>query len=274
MTKTKAKNCIVIFASNHEIASKIYDYLYLEKAIPCHLIDENTNAMNINKKVEYWNSMSRATKSGSTSSSSATSNKPHSIFNDEILICTDKVINFVNIRNANCVIHFDFPQTKELFAKRLWYMKDNFKFHRKNEPQTNDNDKTAFDDIDDEFDLDRQNDELDHCRSYMLLTPKEYEYSQGLLNYLMRVGVNEKNLPEMLVKMAEEKKNSKEMFKIEKPLCPYVKSYGKCVSPLKNCDHRHFLHIKEDALREISSDKSNILCVPNEGFVKVNLRVF
>ena len=39
---------------------------------------------------------------------------------------TDTVMCDVKIKNANAVIHYDLPQKKSAFGKRLYYMMDNF----------------------------------------------------------------------------------------------------------------------------------------------------
>jgi hypothetical protein len=266
-TRDFSNQCIVVFAHKHETASKLEKF-FKSTAVPCETIDEHTNAMRINAIIKDWeismqgpNTMTRS--DSFASSLSLSSNKQYA----RVLICTDKIINFVNIRNATCIIHFDFPASKDILAKRLWFMRDNFKFHRKMSAPLNDDSEATVNPSERPDDYDPI--QVQNPLSYILFTKDEYKYSQGFLKYLLRVGVDESALPETLKTMATNFDASKEAMRIGKPLCPYIKSYGKCVSPLRNCECRHFLCIQEDGLRQLSSGNMDKLLLPNEGFVQV-----
>jgi hypothetical protein len=260
-SKSFSPQKIIVFTHNHDNASKVEHFLQ-NAAIPSQVLNECTNAIQINKILSDWQTAT----ANFDSSNIGTDNKQCA----RVLICTDKIINFVNIRNATCIVHFDFPITKEILAKRLWFMRDNFKLYRKHFPSNESPMSHLAPDINDKPD-DTDSDLLiqSQCTSFILLTKDEYKYSEGLMTYFLHVGIDEAKLPKLLTTMAKEKQATKEAMKIEKKICPFVKSYGKCVSPLKNCNNRHFLSVHEDRLRELSVGSDNKLLVPNEGLVKV-----
>ena len=44
-----------------------------------------------------------------------------------LTVMTDAVLSRVKVDNAERVIHFDLPKTKDNFNARLWCMRENFK---------------------------------------------------------------------------------------------------------------------------------------------------
>jgi hypothetical protein len=104
--------------------------------------------------------------------------------------------------------------------------------------------------------------------SYVLLTEDDKHYSEGLLNYLLRIGVEKKYLPSMLFDMANKRREKKEAAKSDRSLCAFIKSYGKCMASnfsANNCPYRHKLDPFHDQLHYLDDE----FRIPNEGFIEV-----
>ena len=46
--------------------------------------------------------------------------------NLKILICEESMSKFLEIDNAQAIIHYDFPSSKTIFGDRLWFMRKHF----------------------------------------------------------------------------------------------------------------------------------------------------
>ena len=177
------------------------------------------------------------------------------------------MLNFLRIRNANCVIHYDFPTTKQVLAERLWTMNNNFKLNIKPSAKflSKANDAAAGDAA---GDIAKEWLELE---SHIFLTENDKNFAEGLLSFLTRIGIEQSTLPSLLVNMAAEKKKLKDEKRMLRPMCPYVKSFGQCMTPLPNsCEYRHLVDLNTDKFRRLSAiDDTNELLLPKEGHVKV-----
>jgi hypothetical protein len=232
--------------------------------------------------------------------------KTNSKNNNMILVCVESMLKCININNAQCILHYDFAPSKSLFGERLWLMRKYFPLlkestvsrwstksqlslsssttvpvkldsnNNNNNRYNNNNNKSIASeiDLDDDRSVFESRDEPqfvenDHQRitSYVLLTEDDKHYSEGLLNYLLRIGVEKKYLPSMLFDMAKKRKEKKEAAKSDRSLCPYIKSYGKCMSQNSStsCPYRHKLDPFHDQLRYLDEE----FRIPNEGFIEV-----
>ena len=242
LIKMNANNSIIIFINDNACANLLNRYLK-KKGYLASVIDDQTSQASINSITNEW-------------LESAASKQL-------ILICSQAILNFLDVRNASCVIHFDFPQTKKVFSERLWVMSDNFKLH-KNKPNLL-TDKSASGDF-------NNNKEWTELQSHIFFTEFDEEFSEGLLKFLKRTGVDEIGLPKLLIQKANERIKEKEENCNNKPLCQLTKSYGECISPLQNCEYRHTLDETIDKLRLLSEENDETkLFVPSEGHIKVCL---
>lgn len=108
-------------------------------------------------------------------------------------------------------------------------------------------------------------DDNDRILSFILLTKRDKIYSEGLLNYLRRVGFEEKSIPKLLIEMASKRAAKNELDKLSLPLCPYVKSFGECMSLNKtSCRYRHKPSAKADEIRLLDENYP----MPSEGYIK------
>ncbi len=103
--------------------------------------------------------------------------------------------------------------------------------------------------------------------SFIFFTKEDKNYSEGLLNFLNRIGHEKKYLPENLIKLAERRKRKNELIKKGFMICPYIKSYGKCMNEVpSSCIYRHKFDPVVDQIIKLDSD----LTLPDEGLIKVN----
>uniref|UniRef100_A0A8C3LXN5 Putative ATP-dependent RNA helicase TDRD12 n=1 Tax=Chrysolophus pictus TaxID=9089 RepID=A0A8C3LXN5_CHRPC len=116
-----------------------------------------------------------------------------------VLVLTDDCMQFLEITDASCVIHFSFPSSPTIFGQRLYSMSDNF-----------------HNTIKDSSDQDHR-----QARSVIMLTENSECHTVGILRYLERAEVD---IPPGLagVLEAEEKK------KFARPLCTCLKMFGTC----------------------------------------------
>jgi len=209
-----------------------------------------------------------------------------------ILIIEQHSVNYINIDNAKCILHYDFPKSKAALSERLWCMRKYFSVP-----------KTLFDQPNTKKDDDCESNcmstinlaeiEVESCKenmnvhlvgdtelvkednqrilSFFLLTKKDKEYSEGFLNYLRRIGFDERKIPKMLIEMASERLVKREREKSNYPLCPYIKSFGECMSMNKSsCMYRHKPNSSADAIRLLDEN----FPMPSEGYVNVKANFF
>ncbi|XP_031411252.1 putative ATP-dependent RNA helicase TDRD12 [Meleagris gallopavo] len=140
-----------------------------------------------------------------------------------VLVLTDDCMQFLEITDASCVIHFGFPSSPTIFGQRLYSMSDNF--------------HTMIKDSSDQ----------DHrqARSVIMLTENSECHTVGILRFLERA---EADIPPGLagVLEAEEKK------KFARPLCIYLKMFGNCKNRTV-CPDRHQINLQTDMLQNMAS---------------------
>lgn len=241
---------IIVFVNDNKFSLYLYEFLKKIGFSP-QLINEQTNYLTVDMISKDW-------------CGQVSTNK----LKQRILICVQSMLPTIDIKSANIVVHFDFPQRKLDFANRLWTMSDNFKLK---ESKTK-----KFHDI---CNVNNQNNaeiisETDSLPldSHIFFTDTDSEFSEGLLSYLKRIGIHESTLPENLLKLAKQRRQMKEENSYKKPLCKYLKSFGKCMSSAPNCEYRHILDVNKDKLRLLCSEPA--LTLPNEGYVKVSIGEF
>jgi ATP-dependent RNA helicase TDRD12 len=242
LIETNEKNSILITMNESVSVHKLQKYLK-KKGFHAQVVEDQTDEENLSSISNQWLEFS-STK-------------------QLILICSQLALTFLKIRNATCVIHFDFPQTKKHFSESLWTMHHNFKMLKNNSNKLTKGSGDSNDDPPQQW-LDLQ--------SHILFTKDDVEFSEGLLKFLKRTGVDEHGLPKLLIETANRSIEAKQEKQSLKRLCPLVKSYGECLSSLMNCEYRHFLDTNFDSLRVLIEDSAeNKLYVPNEGHIKVSL---
>uniref|UniRef100_A0A8C2TRR1 RNA helicase n=1 Tax=Coturnix japonica TaxID=93934 RepID=A0A8C2TRR1_COTJA len=137
-----------------------------------------------------------------------------------VLVLTDDCMQFLEITDASCVIHFSFPSSPIIFGRRLYSMSDNF-----------------YNDSSDQDCL--------QARSVIMLTETSECHTVGILRYLEHA---EADIPPGLagVLEAEEKK------KFARPLCTYLKMFGTCKNRTV-CPDRHQINLQVDMLQNMPS---------------------
>ncbi|XP_032303044.1 putative ATP-dependent RNA helicase TDRD12 isoform X2 [Coturnix japonica] len=140
-----------------------------------------------------------------------------------VLVLTDDCMQFLEITDASCVIHFSFPSSPIIFGRRLYSMSDNF-----------------YNVIKDSSDQDCL-----QARSVIMLTETSECHTVGILRYLEHA---EADIPPGLagVLEAEEKK------KFARPLCTYLKMFGTCKNRTV-CPDRHQINLQVDMLQNMPS---------------------
>jgi superfamily II DNA/RNA helicase len=105
----KQKNT-VIFTNKSDQAIFLYDYLTNKlNYTNINVIIEHTNVSNINEIQNAWSLNTKL----------------------QILICEDSMSKLIEIDNAQCIIHYDFPSSKICFGNRLWFMRRYFTINKK-----------------------------------------------------------------------------------------------------------------------------------------------
>ena len=150
-----------------------------------------------------------------------------------ILVCTEHSIRFINISNAKCIINWDFPSSRSVFANRLWLMRAHFDGNKKVERIDHDTTATSSATLCDSasnFGVELKNEtqvvinDEDRLVSYSFISSNEKHYSEGFLNFLRRTGYPEQNLPKSLVNTCEKNRLKNESIKKNLNICPYVVS--------------------------------------------------
>jgi len=267
--RDKNKNIMVFTNSSHS-AVLVHEYLARRQSEKADLIHEHTNVVDVRAIEHKW---SRET-------------------DRLLLVCEEGSSKFLEIENVQCVIHFDFPVSKGSFAHRLWFMRRNFirQPHERAEVQRDtastaetipksdtgpdsqaeqgleeDDGQSISLNVRNEIFLSDNDDE--RIFSIVLFTKEDKVYSEGFVNYLSRIGISHKYLPESLLKMAHKIKAKDEAYKKDLAVCPYVKSFGKCFNEIpSSCPYRHSFYPDKDAPCLLDDQ----LRLPDEGYVKVS----
>ena len=202
-----------------------------------------------------------------------------------ILVCDQDSIRYLNIPNAKCVIHFDFPKSKTSFGDRLWFMRKYFTVEKKtwskqantqsdvkytskiNLAELNAESSKEKINLDLIGDMELVEEPNDRLLSFIFFSQRDKEFAVGFVDYLRRIGVEECNIPASLFEMAIERRRKKEHKKSELPLCPYVKSFGECMNINRNnCPYRHIPNEAMETVALLNQD----FYVPSEGYIKVS----
>ncbi|XP_070574044.1 uncharacterized protein [Ptychodera flava] len=149
-----------------------------------------------------------------------------------ILVMTDDVVQDLDITDASCVIHYDFPSSKQKFGNRLACMVDNYG------PQNKDSEITPH-----------------QCSSVLLVTETCQRHIPALVHMLKRMG--RQSIPKQLEDLLSQSTQVKELEKRMQPLCMQLKAYGVCRDAAV-CPYRHQVFSDLDAAK-----------LPISGFVKV-----
>ncbi|XP_067349996.1 putative ATP-dependent RNA helicase TDRD12 [Channa argus] len=130
-----------------------------------------------------------------------------------ILVTTNECLRCLGIRDATCVVHYEFPTSPKLFGSRLFCMAENFR------------------------NLSQQDQaERSHLpTSVLLISERNSPHVVGLLRYLERTDAA---LPAELLSFAQGIHEAREDQKISRPLCRYLKSFGVCREN-RVCPDRH-----------------------------------
>lgn len=156
-------------------------------------------------------------------------NTPHSTEAMPILVMTDGVIDQMNITNASCVIHYNFPGSKTTLRKRLSTLAETF-----------------------------TSSEEHGCISVMFVTDKCRPEFPAIVAQLVKRSGQEvpSSLQDMVTEITAQETERK------KELCYYLKAFGTCRFKTQNrrCSMRHTLCEKLD---------KPLRGIPTSGIVKV-----
>ncbi|XP_073327464.1 putative ATP-dependent RNA helicase TDRD12 [Pagrus major] len=135
-----------------------------------------------------------------------------------ILVTTNECLKCLGIRDATCVVHYDFPTSPKVFGSRLFCMADNFRNLSGRVPSQNQTEKCP-----------------PVTRSMLLISERNARHVVGVLRYLVRTNAP---LPPELLSFAQSVHFVREDQKTNMPLCNYLKSFGVCRDS-SVCPDRH-----------------------------------
>ncbi|XP_038070422.1 uncharacterized protein LOC119739516 [Patiria miniata] len=158
----------------------------------------------------------------------------HHSNSQQVLVCTDDVIQDLSITSANTVVHYDFPSSKQKFGLRLSCMMDSY---------SSQIEETKVSD----------------CRSILLISREDMTLIPGLANLLKRCSFA---IPSQL--NVEEAITEKEKNKKGKALCRQLKAFGECRNK-SSCLGRHEMFADADA----PGCHANHIRLPSSGVVKI-----
>jgi hypothetical protein len=97
---------------------------------------------------------------------------------------------------------------------------------------------------------------------------KAEEFPCDLYDYLIRIGLDKKYMPKIFFEFVEKSRQRKEEAKKRIAICPYLKSFGKCMdlNP-ESCLFRHNFYPEIDHLKQLNDGFK----IPNEGYIRVIL---
>ncbi len=76
--------------------------------------------------------------------------------------------------------------------------------------------------------------------SLMIFYDEDKSQVGGVLNFLKRIGYDETKMSQKFVELAQRQLVERERQKRNNPLCPFIKSYGKCMEiSQRRCEYRH-----------------------------------
>ncbi|XP_030155064.1 putative ATP-dependent RNA helicase TDRD12 [Lynx canadensis] len=157
-----------------------------------------------------------------------------------VLALTDDCIPLLTITDATCVIHFSFPSSPKIFGGRLYCMSDHFQSPTEQGSPAEQGDKKT--------------------KSVLLLTERNACHAVGVLRYLERADAK---IPVELYEFTAGVLEAKEDKKAQRPLCPYLKSFGFCKDK-RICPDRHHINPEIDMPRKLSNQT-----LPTFGYIKI-----
>uniref|UniRef100_A0A3B3CSD5 RNA helicase n=1 Tax=Oryzias melastigma TaxID=30732 RepID=A0A3B3CSD5_ORYME len=129
-----------------------------------------------------------------------------------ILVTTDECLKCLGIRDATCVVHYEFPAARKWFGRRLFCMFKNFR------------------------NLSKQTQRCSSvARSVLLVSEKDSRHIVGVMRYLRRTDAL---LPPELLAFEQGVLKARDEQKMSRPLCSYLKSFGVCRDS-SVCPDRH-----------------------------------
>ncbi|KAK2842825.1 hypothetical protein Q5P01_013025 [Channa striata] len=131
-----------------------------------------------------------------------------------VLVTTNDCLRSLGIRDATCVVHYEFPTSPKLFGSRLFCMVENFRNLSKRDP-TDGSPRLP--------------------KSVLLVSETNARHVVGLLRYLARTNAL---LPPELLSFSQGISEAREDQKTSRPLCRYLKSFGVC-RDRSVCPDRH-----------------------------------
>ncbi|XP_028323666.1 putative ATP-dependent RNA helicase TDRD12 isoform X3 [Gouania willdenowi] len=134
-----------------------------------------------------------------------------------VLVTTNECLKSLGIRDATCVVHYDFPSSPKLFGRRLFCMVENFR--NLSEQELNKSTSKGI-------------------KSVLLISEKNAHHVVGVLRYLRRTSTP---LPPQLLSFAEKLSSTREDLKTNRPLCSHLKSFGSCRDSYLCPDRHHFI---------------------------------
>uniref|UniRef100_A0AAQ4RR81 RNA helicase n=1 Tax=Gasterosteus aculeatus aculeatus TaxID=481459 RepID=A0AAQ4RR81_GASAC len=127
-----------------------------------------------------------------------------------ILVTTTQCLKSLGVRDASCVVHYDFPASPKLFGGRLSCMAKNFRnLSERDQPRL--------------------------TRSVLLISERNTSHMVGVVGYLERTVAP---LPPELLSFVRGVQLAQEDHKADRPLCSYLKSFGVC-RDRSVCPNRH-----------------------------------
>nr|XP_040047457.1 putative ATP-dependent RNA helicase TDRD12 isoform X1 [Gasterosteus aculeatus aculeatus] len=131
-----------------------------------------------------------------------------------ILVTTTQCLKSLGVRDASCVVHYDFPASPKLFGGRLSCMAKNF---RNLSERGSSEDQPRL------------------TRSVLLISERNTSHMVGVVGYLERTVAP---LPPELLSFVRGVQLAQEDHKADRPLCSYLKSFGVC-RDRSVCPNRH-----------------------------------
>ncbi|XP_077292154.1 putative ATP-dependent RNA helicase TDRD12 [Arctopsyche grandis] len=212
--KEKFRKIIIVCNSNDEVEEI---YIHLEKC-ELHAI-KALSSMNLDDIFNVKNQWENHT----------------NYFRKLVLVCCDANLNFLNVSDANCLIHFSLPKSFFAFENRFATFIDNLP------PFWDKNDNVV-------------------CKVLLFINEMDQQQTPKIVNFLNRYGVD---LDDDVYKMADAMliSNETDQAKAAIPLCNELLRSGKCHHDF-NCLKRHIF------LPEFDKSKS---CLPQSGYINFKI---
>lgn len=283
---------IIQLLKKHDLIARPDDKSSLKPQKPrrlLNLITSDTNESDVEKIVKRWTSRTGNESVGL-------------ILILEQAACDSELV--CQIDTAHCCINFNMPRNPAQFAKRMWFMRRYFFANSlyqaddtKKEPAiaASTSNLTSIRGNKAELrELSRSNAELDvqhpvkridymnnvkhSICSYLFYKNANTGFVDFLYNFLTRVGVERRFMPDRFLTVVEQVREMKERERLIQSkeeltavqICPFIKSLGKCMNPIPgSCFFRHTMSPDVDKMRVLDNTDGKEMTVPNEGMIKV-----